>query len=140
MAYDATDFTPTGPAPVVDPLTITDPKERLAYLRDFLRALPEERFDMQHPGEFEDAEAGDCGSAACIGGWARALFRTSGPINIVGVTKLGLSADGVDRLFFPHADMADGTWAMCATTADAADVLDHLIRTGEVDWSVARAG
>jgi len=133
MAYDATDFT-------VDPTQLTTPRERLVYLRDFLLRLPAERFNMDFMGCPLDADRGECGSPACIGGWARAIFRyRSLNINDAGRELLGLG-DSVHPLFWPtERKMADGTLAYNASPADAAAVLTHLLNTGEVDWSVARA-
>jgi hypothetical protein len=101
--------------------------ENLTTLRNFLAELPGEKFDMT---EWK------CGTVACIGGWATTVFAaevlpyeslTSRFVNRV----LGLAEDQGYELYF-----GDGT-SKEVTTAQACIVLDHLIATGEVDWSVA---
>lgn len=150
MAYDATDFVVTEtPAPVVrDPRSITDPRERVAYLRDFLRELPPERFDMaslyskhgrdtyMHGNGEAISYVKGCGTAACIAGWTIAVFapkvrvREGAPIaeDLLGLTDL----QGND-LFLPSGF----TQQDFATPAQAANVLDHYLATGKIDWSVA---
>lgn len=143
MAYDATDF--TAPVRLLDrdPKSLTKPRERLEYLRDFLRELPAERFDMTDSGTIEDAGTGDCGSPACIGGWSRALFGNPGyqydSIARVGATVLGIGQTKATMLFYPSGEISLSPFrsAYSAAPAEAANVLDHLLRTGEVDWNVA---
>lgn len=146
MAYDA-EFSRHL---TVDPLSITEPRERLAYLRDFLRALPPSRFNMSYfshaPADDEhDLRAtrirSDCGTTACIAGWAVALFTYSDVADGMGVasTLLGLPIDVAEPLFYAGMDLdtdRGGEWD--ATPAQAADVLTHLLATGEVDWAVAK--
>lgn len=113
-----------------DPLTITDPRERLEYLRDFLRELPKERFSMAHWPDA--AELHRCGTAACIGGWADAIWGRTTTNDEAG-ERLGLSADEAWALFYPSSD-----WLNTDTTiAQALRVVDHFLATGEVDWSKA---
>lgn len=138
MAYDGTDFVVTqAPVPVRDPKSITDPRERVAYLRDFLRALPAARFDMQQSGSYADARAGECGTASCIGGWARAIFQM--PVSLAEVAEaLGLSDGQADDLFYPVGDMRNGEGAIFSRDPmNAVAVLDHYLATGKIDWSVA---
>lgn len=164
MPFDTTDFDPSQSQPVTvtakaateapslldrDPKTITDPKERLMYLRDFLRELPPERFDMtdflrwQRGGSATAEEVSNhCGTAACIAGWAHVKFD---PTNTsycysddVAQPLLGLSDDAAEALFYPAGtEMSDGQSGYMATPTQAANVLDHLIQTGEVDWGKA---
>lgn len=136
MAFDAATFT-------VDPLQLTTPRARLEYLRDFLRALPIERFDMTYWAcEAETATPvarkvlqHDCGTVACIGGWTMALFQAGENLHGQSYSDvgdfLGLSPLAALALFNPK--IVEG-WGSITPSA-AADVLDHLIRTGEVDWS-----
>lgn len=120
MAYDATDF--TAPVRMLDrdPKSLTEPRERLEYLRDFLRELPPERFDMAIVEEHRE-----CGTVACIAGWRDHLF---GDCDVFPPTanhaELFMPRGWCDRSFAP-------------TPTQAANVLDHLLRTGDVDWSVA---
>lgn len=134
MAFDATTFE-------VDPQSLTTPRERLEYLRDFLRRLPAERFDMTLPGAIADASVGYCGTPACIAGWSAALFRRAWrhPLEETGIALFGLPEAVAHGLFYPGIScMADGRPGYDAEPADAATVIDHLLNTGEVDWSVAR--
>lgn len=143
MPFDAATFT-------VDPLALTTPRERLEYLRDFLRGLPAARFNMGNFSETVDGYDTDlsayevrhnCGTTACIAGWAEALFTNSNCISHDGEATrlLGLSHVAASLLFYANADNEDDGaetyWD--ATPQQAANVLDHLIRTGEVDWSKA---
>lgn len=161
MAYDSENFivsqslpcAETGPnspssplAPRLldrDPKSLKTPRERLVFLRDFLRELPPERFDMGDSGDSEDAGTGSCGSPACIGGWSRALFGNPGApwdcIATIGASVLDLRRDVAWALFYPDSEICLAPYrsAYTAQPAEAANVLDHLIRTGEVDWSVA---
>jgi hypothetical protein len=131
MAFDATEFK-------IDPLLITEPRARLEYLRDFLRTLPEGRFDMGDPGSCDFTRArGECGSPACIGGWARVLFGKYGDVTSVVHGAFDLSWSVASSITYPDAIMADGRCAFKASPAQAADMITHLLRTGEVDWSQA---
>lgn len=107
----------------------------LTQLRDFLLTLPEEDFDMSEEGWcFSDARNGVCCSAACIGGWARAIFQCEWSLIKVGRVSLGLSADAIEDLFYPNL-MIGKYDPYDATPTQAANVLTHLINTGEVDWT-----
>lgn len=136
MAFDAATYE-------IDPLTLTEPRDRLMYLRDFLRRLPAERFDMGRAGEPEDAESGECGTAACIAGWARAKFRYAGcswaqDLDPLAADLFGLGEADAAALFYPVGAFNADRDYYAATPDEAAIVLDHLIQTGRVDWSVAR--
>ena len=83
-----------------------------------------------------------CGSPACIGGWLVEKFQhpKDDDIRDAGRLLLGLTFDQAADLMFPaRLNMGDGENPYRAGPTDAADVLDHLLNTGEVDWSVARA-
>lgn len=136
MPFDATEYT-------VDPLLITEPRARLMYLRDFLRALPPERFDIADwfsrdgkgslPSDRAAQELTEpCGTAACIAGWTVAIFapRHRGSPGGEAARLLGLEDD---CLFFPPSHKL-----LAYQPAQAADVIDHLLATGEVDWSAAQ--
>jgi hypothetical protein len=103
-------------------------RDRVLRLRDFLKALPDKKFDMRNPGI--------CGSPACIGGWGLRLFMPDeadeASIRVVG-PMLGLTDFQACELFFPGAAAA-----YSASPLQAVAVLDHLLATGEVDWSVAK--
>lgn len=146
MPYDATDFVVIeAPAPVRDPKSITDPRERVAFLRDFLRELPPERFDLRWmysrngqdswSAERTAAKNHSCGSAACIAGWTHFLFEpdTTETGSNFARDVLGLEWGAANELFTPRGYLARPS----PTPAQAANVLDHYLATGEINWSVA---
>ena len=94
-------------------------RERLTILRDHLASLSDERLNMvdffvDSDGEDLDwdtiAEAksklqADCGTAACIAGWALTLFaETQGGwgVETAAMEALGLEYDQGRALFLPH--------------------------------------
>lgn len=123
-------------------------KERILALADLIEKQP-------HQPEF-DATSGfdmscthrDCGTPACIAGWA--LWEAQGrpeslvePPGLWGIennaaTYLGLSVPEVSQpsgypLFYPPETYKyEGI-----TPAQAASCLRHLAETGEVDWARA---
>lgn len=142
-----------------DPLTITEPRERLEYLRDFLRALPVERFYIGNyvsigvPGSFRGtrstADLNECGTAACIAGWTAYLFSgapvsaeydaTTGdnpPAHDLAAGLLGLNDDEAFSLFVPLGISL--SWSEI-TNVQAAQVIDEYLTDGVVDWSIAVA-
>lgn len=131
MPYDAENFS-TVRLLDVDPKTITDPKERLMYLRDFLRELPPERFSIWEP------RPSVCGSPACILGWARTLFFPEGHYvpREVAESALRLTPEMGADLFW-MGDGANVVMKHNPVPTEAANVLDHLIQFGVVDWSKA---
>lgn len=136
MPFDATDFE-------IDPRTLTTPRARVEYLRDFLRRLPEEQFDMCKASQRGDGRLGYCQSPACIGGWAVAIFRVRTDCIEEAGDVLGLDVRRTADLFYPGLTlqrMGDDGDPYDATPSDAADVLDHFLNTGEIDWSAARRG
>jgi hypothetical protein len=101
---------------------------------DRIAALPEEKFDMRAPGNLWDAEAGECGSPACFGGWVRAWSGVRDYIGQVGERRYGLSCE---KLFFPDADVVklkDGRSAYHATPAEAAQAGRNLALHGDPLW------
>ena len=99
-------------------------RDRLIQLRDFLASVP--------PKEFSYI-TWDCGTSACIGGWAGRLFGLSHDesFSTPVAELLGLSGEQARELFFD----APIEWPI--TEKHAVAVLDHLLATGTVDWSVA---
>lgn len=152
MAYDSENFivsqslpcAETGPnrpssplAPRLldrDPKSLTEPRERLEYLRDFLRArVKPKQFDMWGIPDPHDTGTGKCGSPACIAGWALALMGDDYLCIIeVGPKMFGLTPSASMDLFGEITPVKAR-----ATPTQAANVLDHLIRTGEVRWDLA---
>jgi hypothetical protein len=140
MPFDSADFAPAK----IDPKTITDPKERLKYLADFLRGLPAERLKMDtfFSGGNIDLPAGaraqECGTAACVAGWTVVLFRPTysidGLTDELAMRLLGLTSAEAERLFYPK-----GWLDLDFAPAEAADAVAAYLATGEVDWSKAGA-
>lgn len=141
MPYDSTDFHIEAlPAPVVDPKSLTTPRERLIYLRDFLRNLPREKFNMIGwiVGGRRRAQAMShkCGTTCCIGGWAAVLFGTKNIDGVAAQNLLGLNDTQATQLFYGMG-MRNYKLYYDLTNSQAANIIDHLINTGEVDWSKA---
>ena len=110
---------------------------RVTQLRDFLATLPPSSFDMSIWGTYES-----CNTAVCIGGWAVRLFNLKQPplrglfVKLIAGEKLvadhlGLTEDQADALFYPP-NYKDHYYPLQQAVA----VLDHLIETGEVDWTI----
>lgn len=76
----------------------------------------------------------DCGTTACIAGWAAIHFGLKAA-NIYEVREhLGISFDMAHALMLsPGANGA----ISCRDPLIAADVIHHLIETGAVNWSLA---
>lgn len=137
MAFDAS-FNP-----IAELGPVASPRERLVILRNFIAALPDERFDMSTWHQRKD-----CGTCACIGGWAAVLFGLNdvggGPtISPAEVAEyLGLSVPNAFRLFYPPVTIHRWGKALKpykATHKEAVKVIDHYLATGEVSWSAAYA-
>ena len=127
--------------------------ERLTILRDHIAALDPSRFNMAVWSQ-SDLDAlstatlyqmqHNCGTAACIGGWAETLFVAKEPTDFIGagsdtltIEALGITAEQAEELFFPHYQLSeaglDASYSQL-TQRQAVEVLDHLIETGQVDW------
>jgi hypothetical protein len=140
--------------------------ENIKRVRDHIASLPEKRFAMQvYFGERDrhgmltrgwsrpeaktnrQALEGSCGSCACIAGHAMAVLEPDAPIpdSVLPAARraLGLGVGPARRLFEPNNHdawfMKRGIDLSAVTQAQAVLVLDHLLNTGKVDWSVARS-
>lgn len=130
MAYDA-----QAPAEVTA-------RDRVIQLRDFLETLPPEKFTMRRyftgPGgvTIVPSSFNECGTAACIAGWAILQFGDDDRKSHRSVAGglLGLSDEQAIALFDPEGN--DGTEAALNhfTRARAVAVLDHYLETGKIDW------
>lgn len=153
MPFDSTNYSDApSHAEVAEPVT----KTNLRRVRDFIAGLPANKFLMCTFGAFagDDWRAASsqevkhgCGTAACIAGWANALLSTDDIPNLgerpfeSACALLGLQRDDGEMLFWPWNLSDDFDWVSEeATPAQAVRVLDHLIETGEVDWSKALEG
>lgn len=101
-------------------------------VRNRIEKLSPAQFDMSFYGGH------DCDSAACIAGWARAVLhgKPSGTASILTLmADFGLSSR--EAAFLSHAKYRDDRYLDPAgiTRAQAVRVLDHLLVSGEVDWS-----
>ncbi len=114
MAFDATN----APEEV-------QARERMMKLRDRLANMPPNEFSMTNW----------CGTACCIGGLSEMMFGIQQTEMMAG-RVIGLGDEQSKALFYP--------WKGTTTTYDEAKffsptqavrVLDHLIETGDVDWS-----
>jgi len=118
-------------------------RDRVIRLRDFLDALPDERFDMDDylvwnkcdgPSRYNmpiGKAVNICGTAACIAGWAQALFDPDTPQDEdIAARLLGLNSTQASALFIPDSRGV-------LTRAQAVATLDHYLATGEIDWAKA---
>ncbi len=128
--------------------------ENIKRVRDHIAALPPERFDMsrfastsatrgrgalERPYVNRQRLLNSCGTCACVAGWSIALLgppRSKLDDDGLAAELLGLDMDQAVHLFF---GWAPGNPAIETTPEQAVRVLDHLLATGEVDWSVADA-
>lgn len=90
-------------------------RERLTILRDHLASLPDERVRMDaYARNADGAPTADpdkardflkeCGTAACVAGWAITLFPgvTGGWVDEVAADALDLGEKQAEALFFPQ--------------------------------------
>jgi hypothetical protein len=113
-------------------------RDRVMRLRDFLKALPPEKFNMAEWGA-----PAQCGTPACIGGWAERVILKACSLGDYGWgdvgAALGLDEEKAYALFFPYdVALSGGRTAFRATIPEAVAVLDHYLATGEIDWGVAK--
>lgn len=98
---------------------------------DLLSNLPDERFGMRawRSGDNHMADARllhDCGTAACIAGWAAVYATSDGHISIRAAEALGLTNEQAMRLFEPPN--------LNRSRSEAVQVLEHFRDTGEITW------
>jgi hypothetical protein len=120
-------------------------KERILKLADIIEKQP--HTTPQQPDGFTMSNwTHDCGTPACICGWANHELNkeTSSDIWLgddrVAAEWLGLDIDTAGSLFEPSRERDSNPWATDwwdeITPAHAAAVLRNLAETGKVDWSV----
>lgn len=123
-------------------------RANIKLVRDTIEALDPSRFDMsQWNTAFVISEkigglVHECGSCGCIGGWTEALFlsdRVELPSEEETRGLLGLDYDEGSDLFYPPREQipewVDSEWKNILPR-HAVQVLDHLLETGKVDWSI----
>jgi hypothetical protein len=111
--------------------------ENIKIVRDHIAGLPPEQFNMHTSGD-------DCGSPCCIGGWANRLTYDADDwhplISSFGepdaMTALGLDDATAHALFYPGVTTRIGGNPYGVRPAQAVRVLNHLLASGEVDWSI----
>ena len=112
--------------------------ERINLLADVIEVEPEVKVSLPRSGFDMRREFHECGSPACIEGYARKLFRC--PLGEDLLPVLGITPSQAIELFMPgncHASfLASPGNPLWVTPQHAAAVLRHLARTGKVDWSV----
>lgn len=98
---------------------------------------------------YPDNSGRNCGTVACIAGWAYSVARglSLAATNVdtaaydAGVKAkqfLGLTEEEASRLFMPHIDGEDHDVGRCGVKPERAiAVLRHLAKTRKIDWSVA---
>jgi hypothetical protein len=101
-------------------------RENIQKVRDHIARLPPERFNMAYP-----CTPHGCDSAACIGGWTNFVVGGMGKGMFNAQRALDLPSP---ELFYPTYE--GDTNPYDATCAQAVRVLDRLLETGEVDWSI----
>ena len=129
--------------------------ERILAVADAIEkhTIPELGFNMGyffgHDGELPDLSGHNCGTTACIGGYARTLMVGSvhkadqGSYELDEGKWLDIDFTTVNQLFYasnhPAANKSNGTWATefkSITPEQAVRTLRHLAATGTVDWTV----
>lgn len=77
-----------------------------------------------------------CGTVGCIGGMAECLWPTVGPAEYASAFAiLGDEGDREDYTTLHHLFHPNRADAWEASGLQAARVIRHLVKTGEVDWS-----
>lgn len=104
------------------------------------RGLNNLGFNMKH---FYSAGDSECGTTACIAGWAVLLEGRTHPMNLstfgcinTAARWLGLDPELAKNLFCPGYTRDEDHCGWNATPKQAAQVLRHLAETGEVNWCI----
>lgn len=117
-------------------------KQNIKLVRDFLANMPDKRkfhmgywslegFLVSAEDDLEDRHG--CGTIACIGGWTEMVLNTD-----VARDALGLTGREAQKLFYPFGIDTEswGSEWQNVKPRHAVKVLDHLLETGKIDWSV----
>jgi hypothetical protein len=116
-------------------------RERILELADRIEAAPHKlRYDedagcSRKPTSF-NMRIWHCGTVACIGGWAEALYKEPADF------ALGLGGQTMTALFFPESEFIPEHQRIQhkdVTPQIAARCLRNLAKTGKVDWKKALA-
>lgn len=99
-----------------------------------------------------DKTGHECGSVACIAGWAHSLSQPEvklgelleGDSEVEGRKWLDLNHEEAQRLFLGGVGKYDDGWDNfealvelgLVTQADALKVLEHTVATGDIDWTI----
>jgi hypothetical protein len=111
-------------------------RENIKKVRDHIATLTPAHFDMK----YYETEKG-CGTVTCIAGWAKLLLAPDEPKAnaTLGAKLFGLDIEAAWSLFHagepdPRNPLYASRWG--AGPSEAVRVLDHLLETGKVDWSI----
>jgi hypothetical protein len=116
-------------------------------------SIPDLGFNMaalidQTSENYPDVSGHNCGTVACIAGWATFIAKGmipgeqqwSASVLAPGRLFLDITQEQASRLFSPAGEYDDeAKYAIYAgiTPSQAVSVLRHLAETGEVDWNRA---
>lgn len=131
-------------------------RDNILKVREHILALEDQRrfnmnyflsqIDQEGPSYYDPTVLlHNCGTCACLAGWTAGLLddqltdeqRDRNSIADRGRVLLGLDSSQADRLFHPynlHPSWGDEWEAI--PPRGAVEVLDHLLETGEIDWSI----
>lgn len=90
--------------------------------------LPSAGFDMRNACMLHS-----CGTVACFGGYVYLLARGSAPRNAASYVDSRRNHPSLGNAYFPAA-----SWPYESGPQAVANVAEHMLLTGIVDWSVAR--
>ena len=108
-------------------------------------SIPDLGFNMAgfHAEGWEDLSQHNCGTTACIGGYATILLNGGGEYRTIPDGKiadwLGVPIETAEALFYATGVDYGPQWFEKVTPSQAVSVLRHLAETGEVDWDRALA-
>lgn len=112
-------------------------------LADFIEKLPPHQFSISQWIDEDHADLPisqarhECGTCACIGGWADLLFSEDESVDVFSsgdaAYKLGLEEGEGSKLFMPPGFY---TTPNVYTQAEVCWTLRNLAETGEVEWRV----
>jgi len=112
--------------------------ERILELADRIEKLPHHSLNNEFkdgPLSYFNMGSWHCGSVACIGGWTTYLYGDPAIDGAVGQVAELLGISEMEAIYLCYPDECDKIYARI-TPEDAAKVLRHLAKTGDVRWSV----
>jgi hypothetical protein len=119
------------------PMLAQEGRENLTKVRNVIEFLDPSRFNMAqwNTANSPNELAHKCETAGCIGGWAEPILLSEDET----AQLLGLSPSEGYALFYPSEcgtpEWVSRSWQELKPK-HAVQVIDHLLGTGKVDWSV----